>query len=239
MKLRIAALICNWTMGVIVFFNWGRMVFQRTDSGRLSAAGLHTLKYFTVLSNLLLGIAAFVYALCVLRILLGKAAGIPCTVYQLKYAATVSVGLTFLTVMLFLGPRFGYGAMFQGVNLWFHLLIPLTAIASFWLLEPDGTLSLQDSMLAVLPMLLYAIGYIISFCANYFLSARFTFKSHTTKKNGVGFAAAHVFNFFLQLGLLNFFIWLGVPKEWAPFPMYCIAVPSNFIIVRTVFSRWN
>ncbi len=28
----------------------------------------------------------------------------------------------------------------------------------------------------------YAIGYIISFCANYFLSARFTFKSHTTKK---------------------------------------------------------
>ena len=45
----------------------------------------------------------------------------------------------------------------------------------------------------------YAIGYIISFCANYFLSARFTFKSHTTKKNGVGFAAAHVFNFFLQL----------------------------------------
>ena len=85
----------------------------------------------------------------------------------------------------------------------------------------------------------YAIGYIISFCANYFLSARFTFKSHTTKKNGVGFAAAHVFNFFLQLGLLNFFIWLGVPKEWAPFPMYCIAVPSNFIIVRTVFSRWK
>ena len=162
MKLRIAALICNWTMGVIVFFNWGRMVFQRTDSGRLSAAGLHTLKYFTVLSNLLLGIAAFVYALCVLRILLGKAAGIPCTVYQLKYAATVSVGLTFLTVMLFLGPRFGYGAMFQGVNLWFHLLIPLAAIASFWLLEPDGTLSLQDSMLAVLPTLLYAIGYIIN-----------------------------------------------------------------------------
>ena len=58
-----------------------------------------------------------------LEILLGKAAGIPCTVYQLKYAATVSVGLTFLTVMLFLGPRFGYGAMFQGVNLWFHLLM--------------------------------------------------------------------------------------------------------------------
>ena len=85
----------------------------------------------------------------------------------------------------------------------------------------------------------YAIGYIISFCFNYLLSAHFTFKKETNKKNGIGFAGAHFFNFFLQIGLLNVFIWLGVPKEWAPLPMYCIAVPSNFLIVRFVFNRFS
>ena len=83
----------------------------------------------------------------------------------------------------------------------------------------------------------YAIGYVISFCFNYWLSAHFTFKKETNKKNGIGFAGAHVFNFFLQIGLLNFFVWLGVPKVWAPLPMYCIAVPSNFLIVRLVFNK--
>lgn len=85
----------------------------------------------------------------------------------------------------------------------------------------------------------YAIGYIISFCFNYLLSAHFTFKKETNKKNGIGFAGAHLFNFFLQIGLLNVFIWLGVPKEWAPLPMYCIAVPSNFLIVRFVFNKFS
>lgn len=83
----------------------------------------------------------------------------------------------------------------------------------------------------------YAVGYIISFCFNYLLSAHFTFRKETNKKNGIGFAGAHLFNFFLQIGLLNFFIWLGVPKEWAPLPTYGIAVPSNFLIVRYVFDK--
>lgn len=85
----------------------------------------------------------------------------------------------------------------------------------------------------------YAIGYIISFCFNYLLSAHFTFRKETNKKNGIGFAGAHLFNFFLQIGLLNVFIWLGVAKEWAPLPMYCIAVPNNFLIVRYVFDRFS
>lgn len=85
----------------------------------------------------------------------------------------------------------------------------------------------------------YAIGYIISFCFNYLLSAHFTFRKETNKKNGIGFAGAHLFNFFLQIGLLNVFIWLEVAKEWAPLPMYCIAVPSNFLIVRYVFDRFS
>ncbi|MBQ6203099.1 MAG: GtrA family protein [Prevotella sp.] len=85
----------------------------------------------------------------------------------------------------------------------------------------------------------YTIGYVVSFCFNYWATSRFTFHKDANKKNGIGFAGAHLFNYFLQIGLLNFFIWLGVPKEWAPLPMFCIAVPSNFLIVRFVFNKFS
>lgn len=82
----------------------------------------------------------------------------------------------------------------------------------------------------------FAIGYFVSFLFNYILSARFTFKKTTTKRNVIGFCLAHCFNFTLQLGLLNFFLWLGVGKSFAPLPVYCIAVPINFLVVRFVFK---
>lgn len=83
----------------------------------------------------------------------------------------------------------------------------------------------------------YTIGYLLSFLANYWLSAHFTFKKTTTKRNGLGFAGAHLFNYLLQMGLLNIFLWLGVPKAAAPLPVYCIAVPVNFLMVRMVFRK--
>lgn len=83
----------------------------------------------------------------------------------------------------------------------------------------------------------YTIGYFLSFIANYFLSAQFTFREKTTTRNGIGFAGAHLFNYLFQMVLLNIFLWLGVSKALAPLPVYCIAVPMNFILVRTVFKK--
>jgi len=82
----------------------------------------------------------------------------------------------------------------------------------------------------------YTIGYFLSFIANYFLSAQFTFREKTTTRNGIGFAGAHLFNYLFQMVLLNIFLWLGVSKALAPLPVYCIAVPVNFILVRMVFK---
>ena len=83
----------------------------------------------------------------------------------------------------------------------------------------------------------YTIGYFLSFIANYFLSAQFTFREKTTTRNGIGFAGAHLFNYLFQMVLLNIFLWLGVSKALAPLPVYFIAVPVNFILVRTVFKK--
>lgn len=83
----------------------------------------------------------------------------------------------------------------------------------------------------------YTLGYLVSFVANYVLSARFTFRKKRSVKNGLGFVCAHLFNYLLQISLLNFFIWLGVSKVLAPVPVYCVAIPTNFLIVRFVFRK--
>ena len=122
----------------------------------LQAKGITAFKYFTVLSNVFGGIAA---ALWLTAAAWGKGADIPRAVVLLKYTAAVCLGLTFVTVMVFLGPLYGYIAMLQKANLWFHLLIPLTAIAEFVFFnrEPIGVKNCAASML---PMLAYATFYL-------------------------------------------------------------------------------
>lgn len=83
----------------------------------------------------------------------------------------------------------------------------------------------------------YTTGYLLSFVCNYLLSSRFTFRSKTSLGNGVGFCAAHAVNYLLQILLLNVFIHMGVPRGMAPLPVYAVAVPVNFILVRLVFTR--
>lgn len=85
----------------------------------------------------------------------------------------------------------------------------------------------------------FTIGYVVSFVFNYFMSARFTFQKKTSARNGLGFCCAHLFNYLLQIGLLNLFLWLGLPKGIAPLPVYCISIPVNFLFVRFVFNRFS
>lgn len=88
----------------------------------------------------------------------------------------------------------------------------------------------------IIHVVAFAVGYVLSFIANFFMTARFTFKKNATAKKGVGFIAAHTVNFFLQTSLLQIFLWIGINENYAPIPVYCIAVPVNFLLVRLVFK---
>lgn len=81
----------------------------------------------------------------------------------------------------------------------------------------------------------YTTGYFVSFIVNYILSARFTFRKKATVKNGIGFIGAHVVNYLVHVSLLNLFLWLGISRALAPIPVYSIAIPINFMMVRFVF----
>ncbi len=82
----------------------------------------------------------------------------------------------------------------------------------------------------------YTIGYIVSFIANFYLSAYFTFSRKPSWGKALGFGGAHLFNYLLHMGLLNLFLWLGLSKPLAPIPVFAIAIPINFLLVRFVFK---
>ena len=78
----------------------------------------------------------------------------------------------------------------------------------------------------------YTVGYIISFIGNFLASNYFTFKTKPTAVGGFGFAFSHGINYLLHIALLNLFLWCGIPDTWAPVPVFCIAIPVNFLLVR-------
>lgn len=82
----------------------------------------------------------------------------------------------------------------------------------------------------------YTIGYIVSFITNFYLSAYFTFGRKPSWGKALGFGGAHLFNYLLHIGLLNFFLWLGLSRPLAPIPVFSIAIPVNFLLVRFVFK---
>lgn len=139
-------------------------------SGTLMQNGLNSMKYFTVLSNLLEGFASVVWLVSSHKN--GKAsahwngkassngngkASSPAEL--LKYIAAAAVGLTCVVVLTFLGPLYGYPAMFAGGSLFMHLLTPLIAIAEIIFLS-DVTYTRKDNRLVVLSPLIYGVFYL-------------------------------------------------------------------------------
>ncbi len=148
------SLALNAGIALAVGVNWYRMFFSFTEGGALSSVKWASLKYFTVLSNLLAGITALI----TLAVLLRRRGELPRWLAGLRWAAVTSVLLTFLTVMLFLGFLYGHAALLVDFQLWFHLLVPLMALADFLLL-PQPVPALKESWIPVLPMLIYGVCY--------------------------------------------------------------------------------
>lgn len=156
---------CNLGIALLVLLAWLQMTFYGSEAA-LSSLGFSNLKYFTVLSNLLEGIASVLYARELRLLGNGKRERTAHAVFVLKFTSTVCVGLTFLVVVLFLGPLFGLAAMYIGANLWFHLMIPLLSMAELVFLEHNEHISIRDTLWALLPVLLYGSVYLLNVLLN-------------------------------------------------------------------------
>lgn len=121
-------------------------------------------RYFTVLSNVFMGVISAIFAVYAVGMLAGIREAIPLWLNVLKLSATGCVVLTMLTTALFLGPtaKDGFFSMFKGSSLYLHLLVPVASAAVFLICERTGDLTAAHALLAALPVLAYGIGYLIN-----------------------------------------------------------------------------
>ena len=83
----------------------------------------------------------------------------------------------------------------------------------------------------------YTTGYALSFIANFYLTSYFTFGTKPSWRKLMGMGGAHLVNYLLHLALLNLFLFMGITKTWAPVPVFALAIPINFLLVRFVFKH--
>ena len=130
--------------------------FFRKDGQWMPERGKFALRFFTTLSNILCAVA------CLLMSVTMNAGKVPEWIWMLKYIGTAAVTVTMLTVLFFLAPSFGKGALkvlLSGTDLFMHLVTPLMALVSFCVFERRG-MTFCQSLWGMLPVLLYGPVYL-------------------------------------------------------------------------------
>ncbi len=152
---------------VIMFGNWDAFEWTSQWHEGIMSFG-EKLKFFTVLSNLLMGLVAGVLIVMISLMKAKKIKIIHKSIYILDLVATAGVALTMLVTLFILTPFgtlvgekfFTPDKLFVGANLCFHLLIPLLSIISFVAFLNTQEIKLKESLYAFVPIGLYFIFYI-------------------------------------------------------------------------------
>ena len=126
----------------------------------LVATNLEVFKFYTVDSNILLGIMSLIMIIYEIKYLNKKIDKMPEYVYLLKLIGVSGIALTFLVTLVFLTPRYGFYSMYNNTNLIFHLIVPILSFISYIFFEKHQN-KYKYAFLGIIPMFLYAIYYLI------------------------------------------------------------------------------
>lgn len=153
----------NIVITILVLFSTVCMIFGikfMNSFDPFSSLGIDALKYYTVDSNLFVGIVSFILSIFEYKLMKGKIECIPSYIYKLKYVSTVCVILTFVVTTFYLAPSssFGFFAFFQNSNLFFHLIIPIISLVSFVFFE-RCKINFINTFYGLLPSFIYGILY--------------------------------------------------------------------------------
>lgn len=124
----------------------------------LEVSKVEMFKFFTVDSNILMGIVSLIFIIYEKKLLKNKIKEIPKKVYILKLIATSGISLTFITTSFFLAPSYGFYVMFNNSNLLFHLVVPVLSIITYIFFEKHDN-KYKYAILGIIPMFLYSIFY--------------------------------------------------------------------------------
>ena len=135
------------------------MVTGTSEEGALQASGIENFKFYTVLTNAFCGIVALIYLVCIFA---KKGTE---KMAALKLAAVCGVAITFAVVAFMFGPLYGFPNFYKRGNLYFHLLLPVTAMIEFIVVRRKK-MPFRYTVFAAIPTLLYAIGYLLNILIN-------------------------------------------------------------------------
>ena len=157
--------VITYEIIVVLFVIIGTIIMlaNKVDNTGLTASGIYNLKYFTVLSNEFCGIIA----LTDIILFFVKKKGVSDI---LSFMAASSVGLTFAIIAFFLQPMYRELNLYQGSNLWFHLIVPVTAMIGFvvcnGLCKRNYRIGFKYTFIAAIPSLVYGFAYLINILIN-------------------------------------------------------------------------
>ena len=158
-----ASLVINLSIFVLEMVALFWMIFGN-GAGVLIGSKWIVFKYFTVDSNVLMGIAALIMAIEQWLVISGKKTEIPTWVYVLKLASTAGVTLTILVTVCYLTPfvyaSLGLFALYTNSNFLFHLLNPILSIVVLTCFEKTKKMKFYHTFTSLTPVFLYAIYYV-------------------------------------------------------------------------------
>ena len=155
----VTEMILNTVIVVLTIVGIIFMLTGKPEEGALQSSGIENLKYYTVLTNVFCGTVAALY---LVFILLKKDTG---KIRVLKLAAVCGVAITFAVVAFMFGPLYGYPQFYKRGNLFFHLLLPVAAMAEFIIVKRER-MPFRYTVWSTIPTLLYGAGYLLNILIN-------------------------------------------------------------------------
>lgn len=154
-----AEIILNAVIVIFTVIGIILMLTSKAEEGALQSSGIENFKFYTVLTNVFCGIVALIYLVSIFA-----KKGIE-KMAALKLAAVVGVAITFAVVAFMFGPLYGFLQFYKRGNLYFHLLLPVTAMIEFIVVRRKK-MPFRYAVYAAVPTLLYAIGYLLNILIN-------------------------------------------------------------------------
>ena len=117
------------------------------------------LRYYTNLSNILIGIAALINVIVLLsHYIKGKPYSYK-WLYIVNHVSSCVIFITFIVVVVFLGPIYSYKFVYGGVMFFTHLLLPVMFMVNYFVFCDFYELKLNYQIANILPLWMYAVVY--------------------------------------------------------------------------------
>ena len=128
------------------------------DGMLLEATKMNMFRFYTVDSNILVGVVSLLVIIFEIKLMKGKIEEIPKWVYNLKLMGVAGITLTFVVTLVFLAPLYGFYAMYNNSNLFYHLIIPILSLISYICFENYEN-KYRYALIGMIPMFIYSVYY--------------------------------------------------------------------------------